>query len=184
MRTQNFFRLVSFLSIAAWAIIDSGQAYAQEDPCYTYSAIALEPSRETIETNAYFQGAGGIKHNATSTRKIELFGPVINTTGHSLGVKWNYFAILYKDPDGKADNSKVEAHLRSVDRTTGKVETIATLNSNERQSGTDPVELSTNFSAKLNFNDNYYYVQIILTRTKTTLAPEILGFKICNLFIP
>ena len=149
------------------------------DPTLGYSAIACEPWHEAVQGNGYAQRAGRVSHSVDYMGKVNLFCPVFNTTTRYNGdPTWNRFTILFKDPDGTGSAASVGAGLRYVDAT-GNVKDVAAIDSNKDPSpGTNNQEMTVSFEHKFDFNANYYYVQIGLSRTDKALFPEILGFKV------
>ena len=148
-----------------------------------------------------------------------LHAPVFNVTGKR-DVGWTHFAVLYTDPDGRGqiDESKpnepdeerprtngarVQAVLKFIDQSGSppqKVEEVE-LDSNEARALSEEKAMETRLmrvelpkKSKLNFESNYYFVEITLTREadepdrrgrpgkKNTYKPDVLGFKLCKQF--
>ena len=87
-------------------------------------------------------------------------------------VNWNALVVGYKDPDGLNSNANVSVQLKRVSRATLGEATVATFNSNSFVKLTQGEEVK-HFTHAFDFQNNEYYVEISLIRTKTTVASPV-----------
>lgn len=181
MRILNTAIILPVLSVAFFNLAGCQNEPSNLNPCFSVNAVAGVPAPEAIQADAYEEAAGRIRHKGSSLNQLRIFIPVINTTGQ-LGdnVKWDRFAVMYRDPDGQADDYHVRARLFYLDGT-GGTPNVAELDSN-MESSTDINTMSKAFNHGFDFVNRYYYVEIKINRKNTNGGPWIGGVKLCEQF--
>ncbi len=169
---------------------------AQQPLCLGQAAATLQPRPETIRAG-YEITDGRIKHRDYSTAALVFRGAVFNTTGTS-AVPWTHLSALYVDPDGRGvgagesidepgrNDSRVLVALKYLDASGAPPRDVVVLDSNKERAA-EPYSVRETRQMrvpiedhKLNFDRNYYYVEVTLTRNGRRHSPEILGFKLCR----
>lgn len=204
-------------------LVSPGNARAEDPPCFSQAAVSMDvvaegtDGGEKPDPQDYEKKDGRVR--LTRGASIVLRAPVFNVTGKR-DVGWTHFAVLYTDPDGRGqiDESKpkepdeerprtngarVQAVLKFIDQSGSppqKVEEVE-LDSNEARALSEEKAMETRQmrvelpkKTKLNFESNYYFVEITLTRKvdepdrrgrpgkKNPYKPDVLGFKLCKQF--
>lgn len=162
---------------------------------------------ETVK-DAYVVEKGRVRHRDGKDGKLVLYGAVFSTTGSRV-VPWTHFSVLFTDPDGlvvdgkdaaaatktkkgaAGDKSRVEAVLWFMDQSGSPPQQVVKLDSNKaRAENPGHAKMTRNMRVeikkhKLNFERNYYFVEITLTRDEAPnnpYYPDVIGFKLCKQF--
>lgn len=175
------FIILLFLSMATINLQGCQNQQPNLNPCFSINAIAGVPAHETIQADAYEEAAGRIRHKGSSLAQLRIFMPVVNTTSRlSNDVNWDRLAVMYLDPDGRADDYRVRAKLQYLDGA-GGTPTVAELDSNT-ESSTGINTMTKAFNHTFDFVNRYYYVEIKINRKNTNGSPWIGGVKLCEHF--
>ncbi len=180
--------------------------------CYGVKAkagdgVKAEACDEVKAKAGYGVKDGRVRLIGSSTTEITLRAAVFNTTGKRK-VPWTHFSVLYKDPDGpgeidtrkptepgkeptRTNQARVHAVLKYIDQSGSPPKKVVELDSNKATADDEASLKKTRHmrvqipEGKLNFERNYYFVEIVLTREGTDENkhyPDVLGFKLCEQF--
>lgn len=184
-RSRGMKRTVALL-VGVGVLVATAVSNVDAFSCFGTSVMTGNPWQKSVQDDAYFQTGGRAKHKDPATGLIQVFCPVFNTTGYDHFSSdsentWNDFFLTYKDPDGPGERYRVTAALRYVD-TSGRVATIATLDSNKELTGKGSTTTMQTLIEGHDFDFLYrhYYVQIGIYRADTEAAPSVAGFNICG----
>jgi hypothetical protein len=148
------------------------------DACFTYPAVAMTPQNDAIQDNRYLMTHERVYHQPESTDMILLFGPVhpwMNQFGEHVS-----FKVTFKDPDGPGTDAQVVGQFRFVDPQ--GIHILGTLDSNQHAQVTDRVQTMAMAidRRKIERENGYYLVRLIIKRTTAELQPVAFGYNLCS----
>lgn len=200
-------RLVIIGLASVSVLVSHGRARAKDPPCFSQAAVTMDPIQAGERDDAHDIDDGRVRLDG---EELILRAPVFNVTANRK-VLWTYFGVLYTDPDGYGDidphakrepgkeaprtnKARVQAVLKFMDESGSPPQTVVVLDSNdpEKIRAKDDERLKETRlmrikipEGKLNFEKNYYFVDITLTREKSRdnkAKPDVVGFQLCKQF--
>jgi hypothetical protein len=161
---------------------------------WAMDAMGCVPTEETAKKNIMIQVAGKVKFRDGQIGSITLICPLSSgsltpETSHGGEFTVKQLSLTYKDGDAGAPNGLVSASLRFVNKKTGNVADLESVNSNSSGSpNSGPSGFATHGKPNLNtgapkpginhnlsFFKNFYYVQITLKRTSPNIPVSVMG---------
>ena len=152
---------------------------------WSYNAMAAVPTPATLEKGLYDALAGRVNFREGKTGTINLICAVPATL-HNQFVRSLF--LTYRDGDGNTGPSVVSAALRFIRKSDGHVETVGNGNVSSNDSAapnSGPSGWVTHQSATagntidnahtMDFDQNYYYVQITLERSSYEVPLGVIG---------
>lgn len=150
---------------------------------WSQDAMAAVPTPATLRADLYDSVAGRVKFRSGRTGTVNLIS-AIPATLHKRHLRSLF--LTYQDGDGRQGPARVSAALRMIRRRDGHVETVRNggVSSNDRRApNSGPRGWVTHQSAtrgntidhRLDFEKNYYYVQITLRRSDPTVPLGAIG---------
>lgn len=145
-------------------------------PPYAMAAITCTPDSDSIRNNRVFQRGGALLHQSTGS--FNVFCPI---WPNFPAVAWSRLKLMYRDGDGPGEASRLTATLRRLWLRPGtrEPETIATWDSNEFPD-LETTEREVTFAHTFDFEGSYYYLQVMMTQTRTATTVYFGGFSLAD----
>lgn len=165
-----------FATFALILAASSTPSFAYAAPAWASVGAGCVPTGQTTKSDARFNTAGRTVFDAGKTGEIILTCPITAPIGPA--GEGTVLQIAYRDPDGVNNGARIVAALRRMNKVTGAVATFAQFDSNSSVQttyggGGALVPGSCGFVSPFDHNNFYYYVQINMTRTSTSLPVEL-----------
>lgn len=168
------------LSIALLLLGPASAANANTFSAWSMNAGGCVPTDVDISLQGthYFTVTGGmrIKHKGADINDIKLVCPV-TALAATAGIPNTVVVYYANDGDGPSSDFSVTATLRSVAKSSG-LYTANLCTATSSLTGSRWNSASCLFSGALDFDRNFYWVQLTVHRASTAFTPEINGVEI------
>ena len=114
-----------------------------------------------ITNNLHYVVAGSVGFQTGAGGVITLYCPVQQNSGGTLP---DLLTMTYRDQNGTTTNADVKAQLIRLAKSDGTLSTISTVIDSDSSSTTSATQMQTTFFHTFNFDANYYYVRVDLSR--------------------
>jgi hypothetical protein len=145
-------------------------------PVWSANATSCVADSLSIEQDRYTTAGLRIAHRANNVDPIRLVCEVSDPSSFLGSLHWK-LVVTYRDSTGAATSANVIARVFRASRTTGNAAVVATFDSNSR-SAIGIAKNSISFDHAFDFDNDYYFVQVVLDRTLTTEIVEAFGVAI------
>ncbi|MEW6367846.1 MAG: hypothetical protein AB1714_24720 [Acidobacteriota bacterium] len=171
--------MLTVLIGVSMALAIPATALAQLGPYWTHIGAACVV--DELDVNDYEVAYEEIYFKAGVTGSIQARCNVTNPDDQGDNPVWDRLGVTFKDPDATGTGARIQAVLKKVTRSTGTSSTVATFDSN-RFAGTGWQFQATGVSHTWDFWNYYYYVDIVLSRTSSSLDVRLSGVMLYKLF--
>lgn len=140
----------------------------QADKVYWQTnASGCVPSTDTVNRKKSYSvsGIGRVKYTSNGTKPLVFSCPVNNINDDDSDGK-TVMRLFYQDSDGKGDDVKVEAILKSVAKSNGEVNQACKATSDKKGAWSE----STGVCSKIDMDANIYWVEVSITHLKADNA--------------
>ncbi|WP_420208201.1 hypothetical protein [Candidatus Electronema sp. JC] len=135
------------------------------------------PTDETIRNQDYWTvtGGGRVKYKGNGTKPLVFTCPINSFNYNVSGGDATVLRLFYQDSDGAGNDFKVQARLLSFNKENGALgKEVCKVTS--AQSGQWAYSIDKCGSIKM--NDNLYWVEVVITRTKPSVTGEFNGVSL------
>ncbi len=161
--------IAASIGITASLITTSALAdKVQADKVYWQTnASGCAPSADTVNRKKSYSvsGIGRVKYTSNGTKPLVFSCPVNNINDDDSDGK-TVMRLFYQDSDGKGDNVKIEAVLKSIAKSNGEVKQTCKATSDKKGAWNE----STGVCSNIDMDANIYWVEVSITHLKADNA--------------